>query len=120
MTADPAFQELWERIRKRTRFEVDVDSEKLVEDACEEIAKMPKVKAPEILSTHADLTVDTAGVNAEARPTALVRTAGRAVYDLPDPIAELQDAVGLPPLPSSAFWKAVVAMTSLLSIPRCF
>lgn len=95
VTADPAFQELWERIRKRTRFEVDVDSDKLVEDACEEIAKMPEVKAPEILSTRADLTVDTAGVNAEARSTALVRTAGRAVYDLPDPIAELQDAVGL-------------------------
>lgn len=47
MTANPAFQELWERIRKRTRFEVDVDSDKLVEDACEEIAKMPEVKAPE-------------------------------------------------------------------------
>ena len=72
-----------------------MDSDKLVEDACEEIAKMPEVKAPEILSTRADLTVDTAGVNAEARSTALVRTAGRAVYDLPDPIAELQDAVGL-------------------------
>ena len=95
VTADPAFQELWERIRKRTRFEVDVDSDKLVEDACEEIAKMPEVKAPEILSTQADLTVDTGGVSAEARSTALVRTAGRAKYDLPDPIAELQDAVGL-------------------------
>ncbi len=95
VTADPVFQELWERIRKRTRFEVDVDSDKLVENACEEIAKMPEVKAPEILSTRADLTVDGAGVTAEARSSALVRTAGRAAYDLPDPIAELQDAVGL-------------------------
>ena len=95
VTADPAFQELWERIRKRTRFEVDVDSDKLVSDACEEIAKMPEVKAPEIVSTLADVSVGEAGVSAEARSTALVRTAGREAYDLPDPIAELQDAVGL-------------------------
>ncbi len=95
VTADPAFQELWERIRKRTRFEVDVDSDKLVAEACAEIAKMPEVKAPEILSTHADVTVGEGGVSAEARSNALVRTAGRAAYDLPDPIAELQDAVGL-------------------------
>lgn len=92
---DPAFQELWERIRKRTRFEVDVDSDRLVQAACAEIQKMPEVKAPEITSTRADLTVEGSGVSAEALSTALVRTAGRNAYDLPDPITELQDAVGL-------------------------
>ena len=95
VSENPAFQELWERIRRKTRFEVDVDSDALVASACAEIARMPEVKAPEILSTRADLTVDASGVSAEAHSTGIVNAAGRAAYDLPDPIAELQDAVGL-------------------------
>ncbi len=95
VSLDPAFQELWERIRKRTRFEVDVDSDRLVAAACEEIQKMPEVKTPEIMSTRAGVSVDDSGVGASAQQTSIVRVAGERVYDLPDPIAELQDAVGL-------------------------
>ena len=95
VSLDPAFQQLWERIRKRTRFEVDVDSNKLVTDSCEEIAKMPQVKTPEIMSTRADVSVEDSGIDAAAMQTSVVRVAGERVYDLPDPIAELQDAVGL-------------------------
>ena len=95
VSEDPAFQELWERIRKRTRFEVDVDSDKLVSDAIESVRGMPRVEAPQVLSTRADLSVDDTGVGAEATATSIVQTGGRRVYDLPDPIAELQDAVGL-------------------------
>ena len=95
VTDNPAFQELWERIRRRTRFEVDVDSEKLIADAVELIKGMPKVKPLEVLSTRADLAVGDAGIDATATGTSIVKTGGARVYDLPDPIAELQDAVGL-------------------------
>jgi type III restriction enzyme len=95
VTLDPAFQELWERIRMRTRFEVDVDSDELVRKACEEIAKMPRVKAPEVKSERASMTVDDAGVTVKATGTSLVETGGRNVYNLPDPISELVDVVGL-------------------------
>ena len=30
VTMDPAFQQLWERIRQTTRFEMDIDTDKLV------------------------------------------------------------------------------------------
>lgn len=92
---DPAFQELWDRIRRRTRFEVDVDSEKLIADAVALVKGMPKVKPLEVLSTRADLAVGDAGVYATATGTSIVKTGEARVYDLPDPIAELQDAVGL-------------------------
>lgn len=95
VTENPAFRELWERIRRRTRFEVDVDSEKLIADAIEGIKGMPKIKAPEILSTRADLTVSDSGVGANATGISIVNTGVARTYDLPDPIAELQDAVGL-------------------------
>jgi len=95
VTQDPAFQELWERIRQRTRFEVDVDSENLIADAVVGIKGMPKVNPLEVLSARADLTVADGGVGAQATGTSFVEVGGARVYDLPDPIAELQDAVGL-------------------------
>ena len=95
VSENPAFRELWEHIRKRTRFEVDVDSSMLVEMACDEISRMPEVKAPEVISMRAGVTVGDAGVGAEAESSSIVRVAGSREYDLPDPIAELQDAVGL-------------------------
>ena len=95
VSENPAFRELWEHIRKRTRFEVDVDSSMLVEMACDEICRMPEVKAPEVISTRAGVTVGDAGVGAEAEFSSIVRVAGSREYDLPDPIADLQDAVGL-------------------------
>ena len=95
VTDDPAFRELWERIRRRTRFEVDVNSEQLIADAIEGIKGMPKVRPLEVLSTRADLAVGDVGIDASATGTSVVKTGGARVYDLPDPIAELQDAVGL-------------------------
>ncbi|MBR3158053.1 MAG: DEAD/DEAH box helicase family protein [Atopobiaceae bacterium] len=95
VAADPAFLELWDRIRRRTRFEVDVDSEKLIAAAVEGIKVMPTIKAPEILSTRADLSVDDSGVGASATGISTVKTGGARAYELPDPISELKDVVGL-------------------------
>lgn len=96
VTSDPAFLELWERIRQTTRYEMDVDTEKLIERAIEGISCMPKVKPLEVISSRVGLNVDDAGVAAEGDVrTSVVTTDAAGVYDLPDPISELQDAVGL-------------------------
>ena len=96
VTEDPAFQELWERIRQTTRFEMDIDSDALVEKAIAEIALMPKVKPLEVISSKASLDVGDAGVSTAGDVrTSVVTTDVSRVYDLPDPISELQDAVGL-------------------------
>lgn len=95
VTGDPAFMALWNRIRQRTRFEVDVDSEALIADAIKEIQGMLKVKPLEVMSLRAALDVDDAGVSTAGTGSSIVSTDAKRVYDLPDPIAELQDAVGL-------------------------
>ena len=96
VTEDPAFQELWERIRQTTRFEMDIDSDALVEKAIAEIALMPKVKPLEVISSKASLDVGDVGVSTAGDVrTSVVTTDVSRVYDLPDPISELQDAVGL-------------------------
>lgn len=97
VTADPAFQALWERIRQTTRFEMNIDTDELVERAVEGIRRMPKVKPMKVMASHASLDVGDAGVsvNSESISTNLVNVEGQKAYSLPDPIAELQDAVGL-------------------------
>lgn len=95
VTLDPAFQALWSRIRQRTRFQVDVDSTRLIEEAIEAVNSMLPVHPPQVTSERASLDVDDAGVSAEGMGVSVVNVAGNVKYDLPDPIAELQDAVGL-------------------------
>ncbi|MEY8249340.1 DEAD/DEAH box helicase family protein [Leptogranulimonas caecicola] len=95
VSLDPAFQELWERIRQRTRFEVEVDSQRLVDESIEAINDMPKIQLPQITSERASLSIDDSGVDTEGIGTSVVNVAGAIKYNLPDPVAELQDAVGL-------------------------
>lgn len=97
VTDDPAFQALWERIRQTTRFEMHIDTDDLVKRAVEGIRRMPKVRPVSVTASHASLDVGEAGVSVEEESvrTSLVNVDGHATYNLPDPIAELQDAVGL-------------------------
>lgn len=95
VSLSPAFQALWERIRRCTKFQVEVDSDELVARCIEEIQKMPPVRPLEVLSMRADLSVDDAGVTAQGTEQSTVNTKTVRAYDLPDPIAELQDAVDL-------------------------
>ena len=90
-----AFQALWSRIRQRTQFFVDVDSNELIKKAAEEINQMPKIVTPQVTSERANMMINDAGVTSEATETSMVLVGGGVTYDLPDPISELQDAVNL-------------------------
>ena len=56
---------------------------------------MLAVRPPQVTSERASLDIDDAGVSAEGTGISVVSISGKVKYDLPDPIAELQDAVGL-------------------------
>lgn len=108
VTNDPAFQRLWERIRQTTRYEMTIDTDLLVQKAVENIAGMPRIKPLEVMAYKAGIKIDDTGVSiakgkdlfgndtdADDVVSRVVTTDSARVYDLPDPIAELQDAVGL-------------------------
>ena len=97
VSANPAFMELWNRICQRTRYAVEVDSERIIADAAEAISKMPRVMPLQVRSTKIGVDVTQGGVKTidKTIKTSVVTTDTQLVYDLPDPIAELQDAVGL-------------------------
>ena len=90
-----AFQALWSRIRQRTQYRVDFDSNKLIARAVKEIDRMSEIKSPQVTSERANMMINDAGVTSEATETSMVLVGGDVTYALPDPIGELQDAVNL-------------------------
>jgi len=83
----PEFQELWERIRRKTRYEVHIDSERLVNDAARALATV-RVEAPRIRISRARVEVGDGEL--EARLTASV--SGEEVHpdELPNTLALLE------------------------------
>jgi len=60
----PEFEQLWEKIRRKTRYQVRIDSERLVGDAGRSLAKL-RVEAPRIRISRA--TVEAVGEELETR-----------------------------------------------------
>ena len=84
MTLRPEFRELWERIRHKTRYTVEIDTGRLVED-CVKLIDSVEIKAPRITVTKARVNLNQEGIF-EALQISSARTfvdlAGR--YPLPN------------------------------------
>lgn len=78
------FKEIWEKIRRKTRYVVEIDTEKLVED-CVKLLDSAEIKAPRVTVTKARVDINQQGAF-EALQISSARTfvdlAGR--YPLPD------------------------------------
>lgn len=88
VTLDPEFQELWNRIKPKTTFSVEYQTDTLVSNAVKAIKAMEKIKPVKIHVTEAGLGVAKSGVRAdvlrEAAETVVFRGA------VPDVVAYLQ------------------------------
>lgn len=62
---DENFRELWERIKHKTCYRVEYDSDYLIKEAAKEIKDMPAVSAPQIVTTKAGILIDKQGVSTE-------------------------------------------------------
>lgn len=60
---DEDFKELWERIKHRTRYSVDFDTEELVKESAAAISEMPEIVAPKIVTEKRDLEITESGVD---------------------------------------------------------
>lgn len=90
----PEFKELWEKIKYKTTFSVDFDTDKLIEVCSEEILKNLRVEKAKLIYSKADVELNEAGVVAEEtdRYGFVVEEMG---YDLPDIITYLQNETNL-------------------------
>ena len=63
VTLSPEFQALWDRIKPRTTYRVEFETEKLVELAVDAIKRMEKIEAPRITVKAGQLGVGKGGVS---------------------------------------------------------
>jgi len=94
VTLDPEFKELWQRISKRTRYRVSLDTEALVSDAVQALQDAEPIEPPKITIRVADIAHKRSGLTATEVATKLeVDTAGATF--LPDILADLQNETDL-------------------------
>ncbi len=88
------FKELWDRIKYKTTYNVEFDSEKLVEQCCEKMLLELNVGAAKLMYTKAKVQVSEGGVDTtETQRLSVMTTDGRE--QLPDIITYLQNRTGL-------------------------
>jgi type III restriction enzyme len=83
------FLELWERIKHKTRYSVDYDTPKLIDDAAEEIKKMPAITAPQIRLEKVALSYTNKGLTSQLL-SVTSSTKEFRVSPIPDLISYLQ------------------------------
>ena len=91
---DPEFKELWDRIKYKTTYSVDFDSEKLIEECCKEMQRSLTVSSPKLIYTKAGIDISAAGVVAEESDRYTVAIDNQQ-ENLPDIIAYLQNETNL-------------------------
>jgi type III restriction enzyme len=90
----PEFQALWERIRPKTTYRVEFQTDELVKRAVAAIQRMEKIRVPVIHVTTGAVGVGKGGVSATALASATER-ASTGARTVPDVLAYLQNETEL-------------------------
>ena len=92
----PEFKELWERVKFKTTFSVDFDSDTLVRDCINALDDRLKISRGKLHYSKVSITIDTAGVEAELKPNSIrTETLNQEVDSLPDIVGYLQNETQL-------------------------
>ncbi|MBK5242625.1 MAG: DEAD/DEAH box helicase family protein [Clostridium sp.] len=87
------FKTLWEKIKYKTTYSVDIDTDDLIKQSVKSIKNMQEIKGIKIITEKADIHIERKGVSAEA--TALKASSVDIKYTLPDIITYLQESTRL-------------------------
>lgn len=91
---DPEFKELWNRIKYKTTYSVEFESEKFIDECCKEIAQTISVGSSKLVYTKAVLDISAGGIAAEEQDRYSVSLSG-IKENIPDIIAYLQNETNL-------------------------
>lgn len=83
----PEFLELWDKIKQKTAYRVQIDTEKLVENSVKDLKNMPPIPKARLVSQTAEISIRNPGVTYIERE---VRTA-----DIADTYSSLPYIVGI-------------------------
>lgn len=88
------FKELWERIKYKTTYSVDFDTEKLIEKCCYMMQKMLDISSAKLVYTKAHVNISGGGVSTDENQRTAVAVTGMR-ETLPDIITYLQNRTDL-------------------------
>lgn len=94
VTLSPEFLALWDRIKPKTTYRVEFETEALVRRAVDAIKQMQKIEAPKIRVTAGQVQVAKGGVTATAM-SAAIEQPNAGIHALPDLLAYLQNETEL-------------------------
>src|SRR5690606_15172633 len=80
--ADPKFLEIWERIKSRTNYRVEYDTEELVKVASKAVKEIEEIKKPRIKSVKVGILIEEPGVNYEVKSSKIIEPEND--HEIPD------------------------------------
>ncbi len=87
----PEFNALWERIKQKTAYRVNIDTEELIENCVKDLQNMPTIHKARLISQTADIHIENAGVSHVEREFRTTDIAD-SYCELPDIITAISDA----------------------------
>ena len=92
----PEFKMLWDKIKQKTKYSINMDIDKLKRDAVEQIKNMPRIKADQIDGTITEVDITKSGVTMVREQVKQYGAISEfEQMDYPDFVRRLQDATGL-------------------------
>ncbi|MFA5519484.1 MAG: type III restriction endonuclease subunit R, partial [Spirochaetota bacterium] len=91
---DPEFKTLWDKIKYKTTYSVDFNSEKLIDECCKEMQNSLVVSTAKLIYTKAGLDITTSGITADESDRYAVGL-DNLQENIPDIIAYLQNETDL-------------------------
>ncbi len=91
--ADPAFLEIWNRIKLKTVYRVRFDTEELIKNAAKAVRDMPEIQRPRIQSVKVGLLVKEPGVEYEIKATRVLEP--ETEFAIPDILGYIQSRTEL-------------------------
>jgi type III restriction enzyme len=90
---DENFKDLWEKIKFKTRYQINYDTTELIEKAAKELSKI-EIIAPKIKSLRAQINITQEGVGTELK-SARERLADSKTMNIPDILGYIQNKTKL-------------------------
>ncbi len=92
--ADPKFLEIWEKLRKKTTYSVQYQTDELIVLAAKAIRELPEIKAPSVRSTKIQINMDEEGIGTTYASDS-VQTYEAYSWPIPDVLGYIQSKTEL-------------------------
>ena len=115
----PEFNALWERIKQKTAYRVNIDTDELIENCVKDLQNMPTIHKARLISQTADIHIENAGVSHVEREFRTTDIAD-SYCELPDIITAISDATLLTPATVKEILTQSGRLKDFLNNPQSF